>query len=653
GQALIAGARLARMAGRGHEPPGARAGRRNDRVTIEERPDGPVALAGSRPAARLRLRHQDHGAHNHGRGQKGAERDRFGRQKPAGEPGDDRIHERVRGDEGRGRRPEEPDVNREAEERAEHHEIDERRPRARRDMRGREAGPFADRRGERKEKGSAGEHLERGCLKRRPGRCEAAREKRPQCPGERGKEDHGGSEEVDAFPAQPRGAEKERDAQEAKGDSEKSAAPGHVPLGGQRLQKDDEKGFGRDEKRREAGRDALLGPDHSAIPAEEQQGAAREGRHEVAGCDAGRPHRLRGGEEDGAGEGVAEARHEERRDRLESESDREGRGAPDDVEDEKAEDDAALHGATIASHAARDIFRAASWTFFRPSSFAPKSFARRTSTYSRPSGRRTIAASCSTDEIEPVLCATMAPDCGCRPAGISSLNVWPARISHAFDFAAAESFGDLTAASMTAAIPAASVSLLTPLSNAFESSTQRLTFTVGAPSASVNACTLSGPTSERTRFVARLEERTIISVTRNSSVAFPPSFFTVGASVSSRPIENGEPSTRLLNSFFTSTSSERLRMPASARRKTSRRTGVFIVEAACMETEGFLERVLPLARSLKKMPKRAPLLSAIASRARCRSRTFVSVNSGPLFSFEEIFNLRAYRKRGLRNGLSN
>ena len=99
-------------------------------------------------------------------------------------------------------------------------------------------------------------------------------------------------------------------------------------------------------------------------------------------------------------------------------------------------------------------------------------------------------------------------------------------------------------------MPAASVSLLRPLSNAFESSTQRRTFTVGAPSASVNAWTFSGPTSESTTFVARLEERTIISVTRKSSVAFPPSFFIVGASFSSSPIENGEPSTRLLNSFF-------------------------------------------------------------------------------------------------------
>ncbi len=101
---------------------------------------------------------------------------------------------------------------------------------------------------------------------------------------------------------------------------------------------------------------------------------------------------------------------------------------------------AALHGAIIASQTARDILRAASTTFRRPSSFAPKSFARRTRTYSRPSGRRTTAASCWTDEVEPVLWPTTAPDCGWRPAGISSLKVWPVRISHAFALAAPVSF---------------------------------------------------------------------------------------------------------------------------------------------------------------------------------------------------------------------
>src|SRR6266508_6667473 len=94
---------------------------------------------------------------------------------------------------------------------------------------------------------------------------------------------------------------------------------------------------------------------------------------------------------------------------------------------QETENGTALHGAIIASQTARDILRAASTTLRRPSSFAPKSFARRTRTYSRPSGRRTTAASCWTDEVEPVLWPTTVPDCGWRPAGVSSLRVWPWR----------------------------------------------------------------------------------------------------------------------------------------------------------------------------------------------------------------------------------
>ena len=60
----------------------------------------------------------------------------------------------------------------------------------------------------------------------------------------------------------------------------------------------------------------------------------------------------------------------------------------------------------------RDILRDASTTRFRPSSLAPKSLARITRTYARPSGRRTTAASCWTEEIDPVLCPTTPPDCG-------------------------------------------------------------------------------------------------------------------------------------------------------------------------------------------------------------------------------------------------
>ncbi len=111
-------------------------------------------------------------------------------------------------------------------------------------------------------------------------------------------------------------------------------------------------------------------------------------------------------------------------------------------------------------------------------------------------------------------------------------------------------------------------------------------------------------------FVARLDERTIISFARNSTLAVFPRRAAVGASDSSRPIENGEPSARLRNSFFTGSSSVKVSVPASTRRSTSRRTGVFIVDAACMTREGFRESESPVDRSLNQAPNFAPLPAA-------------------------------------------
>ena len=122
-------------------------------------------------------------------------------------------------------------------------------------------------------------------------------------------------------------------------------------------------------------------------------------------------------------------------------------------------------------------------------------------------------------------------------------------------------------------------------------------------------------------FVARLDERTIISVARNSIVAVFPRCATVGPSVSSRPIEKGEPSTRLLNSFFTGSSSAELERPRVHAPEHLEEDGRLHRGGGMHDQRGIPGKATgPLERSLNQMPKRRPAARPrFMSRVRCEA----------------------------------
>ena len=103
------------------------------------------------------------------------------------------------------------------------------------------------------------------------------------------------------------------------------------------------------QQRRDARRHALLGPHHAAVAAQQQQTAADQpgspvhARRTARGVAKARPEH-----EDDAGDDETGAGHQQGRQRLHREANREVRGAPDDVDSRECGDQASAHRANIA-----------------------------------------------------------------------------------------------------------------------------------------------------------------------------------------------------------------------------------------------------------------------------------------------------------------
>ena len=265
---------------------------------------------------------RDHGPRGHA----------FRGERPAQEDRDDRVHVGVRRDARRRRGAEQEDVRRETEQRARHDEVEEREERSARDGGDREAVPLAEQRRDSEEDGAAGDHLHRRRHQRRRGKLRAPGIEGTERPQERRRQQRAGAEQVHVrAPGELSRSDEERQAPEARRQADE-----HDPVRPPPVLDPVEDGHpdrhAGDDQGRQPRRHALLGPAHQAVAAEEHQRADRRGGTPVAALRRRSAPQAQPAEEQDAGRQVPQPRHQEGRNRLDAEADREVRRAPEDVD---------------------------------------------------------------------------------------------------------------------------------------------------------------------------------------------------------------------------------------------------------------------------------------------------------------------------------